>query len=79
MLLGSSHQQLGIPARLRPEPVQGRMLAKDAFRMGNYSLLGYLGGNLGLEFLYSGPHSLISRMHLNVSTEAGCRFTALGD
>ncbi len=45
------------------------MLAKDAFRMGNYSLLGYLGGNLGLEFLYSGPHSLISRMHLNVSTE----------
>jgi hypothetical protein len=45
------------------------MLAKDAFRMGNYSPLGYLGGNLGLEFLYSGPHSLVSRMHLNVNTE----------
>lgn len=40
--------------------------AKDAFRMGNYSLLGYVGGNIALEFLYSGPHSLLSRMHLNM-------------
>jgi hypothetical protein len=40
--------------------------ARDGFRMGNYSLLGYLGGNIGLEFLYSGPHSLVSRMHLNM-------------
>jgi hypothetical protein len=39
--------------------------AKDAFRMGNYSILGYVGGNIALEFLYSGPHSLLSRMHLN--------------
>jgi hypothetical protein len=38
---------------------------KDAFRMGNYSLLGYMGGNIALEFFYSGPHALISRMHLN--------------
>ncbi len=37
----------------------------DAFRMGNYSLLGYIGGNIALEFFYSGPHALISRMHLN--------------
>jgi hypothetical protein len=43
----------------------GRYSAKDAFRMGNYSLLGYVGGNMALEFLYSGPHSLLSRMHLN--------------
>jgi hypothetical protein len=43
----------------------GRYNAKDGFRMGNYSLLGYIGGNIALEFLYSGPHSLISRMHLN--------------
>ena len=42
-----------------------RYSAKDAFRMGNYSLLGYIGGNIALEFLYSGPHSLLSRMHLN--------------
>ena len=43
----------------------GRYNAKDAFRMGNYSLLGYVAGNVALEFLYSGPHSLLSRMHLN--------------
>ncbi len=42
-----------------------RFGAKDAFRMGNYSLLGYMGGNIALEFVYSGPHALISRMHLN--------------
>ena len=43
----------------------GRYNAEDAFRMGNYSLLGYIGGDVALEFLYSGPHSLLSRMHLN--------------
>jgi hypothetical protein len=43
----------------------GRYDARDGFRMGNYSLLGYIGGNIGLEFLYSGPHSWLSRMHLN--------------
>ena len=42
-----------------------RFGAKDVFRMGNYNLLGYMGGNIALEFLYSGPHTLISRMHLN--------------
>jgi hypothetical protein len=42
-----------------------RFGAKDAFRIGNYSLLTYAGGNIALEFLYSGPHSLLSRMHLN--------------
>jgi hypothetical protein len=39
--------------------------AKDAFRAGNYSMLTYVGGNIALEFFYSGPHSLRSRMHLN--------------
>jgi hypothetical protein len=39
--------------------------AKDAFRLGNYNLLGNMGGNIALEFFYSGPHSLLSRMHLN--------------
>jgi len=39
--------------------------AKDAFRTGNYSMLTYVGGNIALEFIYSGPHSLLSRMHLN--------------
>ena len=42
-----------------------RYSAKDAFRMGNYSMLGFVGGNLAMEFLYSGPHSWLSRMHLS--------------
>lgn len=42
-----------------------RFGVKDAFRMGNYIVLGEVGGNIGLEFFYSGPHSLLSRMHLN--------------
>ena len=42
-----------------------RFGAKDAFRTGSYSLLAYAGGNVALEFLYSGPHSLLTRMHLN--------------
>jgi len=42
-----------------------RFGAKDGFRLGNYSLLSYMGGNIALEFFYSGPHSLLSRMHLN--------------
>jgi hypothetical protein len=42
----------------------GRYDARDALRMGN-SLLGYAGGNVALEFLYKGPHSWLSRVHLN--------------
>lgn len=52
----------------------GRYNYKDAFRMGNYSLLGYVGGNIALEFLFSGPHSLLSRIHLNNAHEARIRF-----
>jgi hypothetical protein len=39
--------------------------AKDALRIGNDSLLEYVGGNTTLEFLYRSPHSWLSRMHLN--------------
>jgi hypothetical protein len=42
-----------------------RYNAKDAFRMGNYSLLESVGGNIALEFLYNGPHSLFPHIHLN--------------
>ncbi len=42
-----------------------RYNGKDAFRMGNYTMLGYVGGNIALEFLYRGPHSMLRRMHLN--------------
>jgi hypothetical protein len=68
------HRVFSIPALVAPYAgtmtavyawYPGRYDAKDALRMGNYSLLGYVGGNIALEFLYSGPHSLLSRMHLN--------------
>jgi len=42
----------------------GRYNASDAFRIGNYNLLAYAGGNLVLEFLPSGEHSLLSKFHL---------------
>jgi hypothetical protein len=42
-----------------------RFDARDGFRMGNYSLLAYMGGNVALEFLYRGPRSWLSRAHLN--------------
>jgi hypothetical protein len=48
----------------------GRYNAKDGFRMGNYSMLGYVAGNVAFEFLSSRPHSLLSRMHLNNSRRA---------
>jgi hypothetical protein len=43
---------------------------KDGFRIGNYSLLAYIGGNVAQEFLAHGPHSLLSRMHLSNSHPA---------
>jgi len=70
------HRVFSLPALVSPyagsmTAVYGwypdRFNAKDAFRMGNYSLLLSAGGNVSLEFLYSGPHSLLSRMHLNNS------------
>lgn len=36
----------------------------DAFREANYSLLAYAAGNVVLEFFPSGPHSLLSKFHL---------------
>jgi len=35
---------------------------KDGFRMGNYNFAGQAGGNLALEFIYGGPHTLFSRI-----------------
>jgi hypothetical protein len=68
------HRVFSVPALVAP--YAGTMTAvygwypsrygvKDGFRMGNYSVLGYVGGNIALEFLYGGPHSLLSRMHLS--------------
>jgi hypothetical protein len=36
----------------------------DAFRQGNYSLLAYAAGNVVFEFFPNGPHSLLSKFHL---------------
>jgi hypothetical protein len=71
---GDGHRVFSFPALVAPyagsmTAVYGwypdRFGAKDGFRIGNYSLLVYTGGNIALEFLHSGPHSLLSRMHLN--------------
>lgn len=42
-----------------------RFGAMDGFRIGNYNLLAYVGGNVAREFFYSGPNSLASRMHFS--------------
>jgi hypothetical protein len=68
------HSVFSVPALIAPYAgtmtavyawYPGRYNGKDALRMGNYTMLGYVGGNIALEFLYSGPHSLLHRMHLN--------------
>jgi hypothetical protein len=68
------HRVFSIPALVAPyagttAAVYGwypnRFGAQDALRMGNYALLGYVGSNIMLEFFYSGPHSLLTRIHLN--------------
>ncbi len=68
------HRVFSIPALVGPYAgtmtaaygwYPNRYSAKDAFRTGNYSLLAFAGENIALEFFYSGPHSLLHRMHLN--------------
>jgi len=48
----------------------GRYDDKDAFRMGNYALLGYVGWNIAREFVRGGPHSMFSRVHMDNSHAA---------
>lgn len=70
------HREFSVPALV--SPYVGTMTAvygwypnrygyKDAFRMGNYTLMWLLVQNVATEFLYGGPHSLLSRSHLNKS------------
>jgi hypothetical protein len=68
------HRVFSVPGLLAPYAASftaaygwypDRFGAKDAFRIGNYTLLANLDGNIALEFLYGGPHSLLSRLHLN--------------
>jgi hypothetical protein len=44
--------------------------AMDGFRMGNYNLLAQVGLNLALEFIYGGPHTLLSHHHVPVLSNA---------
>jgi hypothetical protein len=71
------HREFSVPAIVSPyvgsmATVYGwypdRYGYKDAFRMGNYTLLWYLGQNIATEFIYGGPHSLLARFHLTNST-----------
>jgi hypothetical protein len=66
------HRRLSFPAIVAPYAgtmtavyawYPGRYGSKDAFRMGNYTLLAFAGENLALEFIYGGPHTLFSRLH----------------
>jgi hypothetical protein len=36
---------------------------KDGMRMGNYTLLAFVGGNIAREFIYGGRHTLFSRVN----------------
>lgn len=71
---GDGHRSLSFPALVAPYAgamtavyawYPGRYDARDGFRIGNYSVLGYLAENVALEFFYRGPHSWRSRLHLN--------------
>jgi hypothetical protein len=66
------HRALSFPAIVAPYAgsfaavyawYPGRYGAKDALRMGNYSLLGVAGENVALEFIYGGPHTLLRHFH----------------
>jgi hypothetical protein len=68
------HRVFSIPALVAPYAgtmtavyawYPGRYGAEDGLRMGNYNLLAYMAGNIALEFLYGGPHTLLSHMHLD--------------
>jgi hypothetical protein len=70
---GDGHRVFSVPALVAPYVgtmaavygwYPGRYDAKDALRLGNYSLLFYMGGNIALEFFSSGRSSWLSRKHL---------------
>jgi hypothetical protein len=66
------HRALSLPAIVAPYAgtftavyawYPARYGAKDALRMGNYSLLAVAGENVALEFIYGGPHTLLRHFH----------------
>jgi hypothetical protein len=49
----------------------GRYDYKDGFRMGNYDLLAFVGGNIAREFIYGGRHTLFGFWHRDRSGSPG--------
>jgi hypothetical protein len=47
----------------------GRYGVKDGMRMGNYTLLAFVGGNIAREFIYGGPHTLFSRVNRSAAPD----------
>ena len=73
------HRVFSIPAIVAPYAggeaaallwFPSRYGAKDGFRTGNYNLLAQAGMNLALEFIYGGPHTLLSHHHVPVVSNA---------
>jgi hypothetical protein len=69
------HRVFSIPAILAPYAgsetaallwYPNRFGPKDGFRMGNYNLLDQVGMNLGLEFIWGGPHTLLNKVHVPI-------------
>jgi hypothetical protein len=58
---GEAAANLWFPSRYGP---------KDGFRYGNYNLAVQAGLNVALEFIYGGPHTLLSRHHVPVLSGA---------
>jgi hypothetical protein len=65
------HRRLSFPALIAPYAgastaiygwYPGRYDVKDSLRMGNYALLAAAVGNIAREFLYGGPHTLLSQL-----------------
>ncbi len=71
------HRRLSFPALIAPyagsmTSIYGwyprRYGLKDGLRMGNYTLLEFVGGNIAREFISGGPHSLFSHLDRSAST-----------
>jgi hypothetical protein len=58
---GEAAANLWYPSRYGP---------KDGFRFGNYNLLTQAGLNMALEFVYGGPHTLLSKVHVPIVSNA---------
>ncbi|HKN74506.1 MAG TPA: hypothetical protein VJW94_04970 [Candidatus Acidoferrum sp.] len=79
------HRRLSLPALIAPyagttTAIYGwyppRYDVKDGLRMGNYALLAFVAGNIAREFIYGGPHTLLSQVDRPGSLGAASAETA---